>query len=91
MFIRKLALIGLILLTGCTNPIGSAISKEGDKTRAELQSELELAKQEISAENQATLEQLAKRFGNDMSAIVDYLNYLAFLQRQGATYPGEQR
>lgn len=88
---RKLALIGLILLTGCTNPISSTISKEGNKTRAELQSELELAKQEISAENQAMLEQLAQRFGNDMSAIVDYLNYLAFLQRQGATYPGEMR
>lgn len=88
---RKLALIGLILLTGCANPISSAIDKEGDKTRAELQSELEIAKQEISAENQAMLEQLAQRFGNDMSAIVDYLNYLAFLQRQGATYPGEQK
>lgn len=88
---RKLALIGLILLTGCANPIGSAISKEGDKTRAELQYELEMAKQEISAENQAMLEQLAQRFGNDMIAIVDYLNYLAFLQRQGATYPGEMR
>lgn len=73
---RKLALIGLILLTGCTNPIGSAISKEGDKTRAELQNELEIAKQEISAENQAMLEQLARQFNNDFGAIVSYLNFL---------------
>lgn len=32
----KLILIGLILLTGCNNPISSAIDKEGDKTRAEM-------------------------------------------------------
>ena len=88
---KKLLLIGIIFFTGCTNPIASSINKEGDKTRAELQSELDLAKQEISAENQAMLEQLAQRFGNDMIAIVNYLNYLAFLQRQGATYPGEMR
>jgi ABC-type dipeptide/oligopeptide/nickel transport system permease component len=88
---KKLALIGLILLTGCQNPIGSAINKEGDKTRAELQSELATAKQEISAENQAMIEQLAQRFGNDMSTVVYYLNYLAGLPRQGATYPGDVR
>ena len=88
---RKLLLIALIALTGCTNPIASSIDKEGDKTRAELQSELATAKQELSAENQAMIEQLAQRFGNDMSTVVDYLNYLAFLQRQGATYPGDVR
>jgi len=88
---KKLLLIGLIFLTGCQNPIGSAINKEGDKTRAEMQSELATAKQELSAENQAMIEQLAQRFGNDMSTIVDYLNYIAFLQRQGATYPGDVR
>lgn len=88
---RKLLLIALIALTGCTNPIASSINKEGDKTRAELQSELATAKQELSAENQAMIEQLAQRFGNDMSTVVYYLNYLADLQRQGATYPGDVR
>lgn len=73
---KKLILIGLILLTGCNNPIGSAISKEGDKTRAELQSELATAKQEISAENQAMTEQLAQQFNSNYGTIADYLNFM---------------
>lgn len=44
---KKLFLIGLILLTGCSNPISSQIDKEGDETRAEIQAEMAIARQEI--------------------------------------------
>jgi hypothetical protein len=44
---KKLLLIGLICLTGCSNPILSQIDKEGDKTRAEIQTEMAIARQEI--------------------------------------------
>ena len=41
---KKLLLTGIIFLTGCQNPISSGIAKEGDKTRAEMQAEMELVK-----------------------------------------------
>lgn len=84
-------ILTLCILTGCQNPIASSISKEGEKTRAELQSELELAKYEIGAENRAMIEQLMQKFNNDYNTIVGYLSYIASLQQQNATYPGFQR
>lgn len=47
---KKLILViclSSIILAGCSNPISSAVEKEGDKTRAEMQLELDLAKQQI--------------------------------------------
>lgn len=73
-------ILTLCILTGCTNPIASSIAKEGDKTRAELQSELATAKQELSAENQAMIEYLATRFQTDMGTIAEYLQYIAMKQ-----------
>jgi len=89
---RLLAIIlTLCILTGCNNPIASQVSKEGDKTRIELQSELELAKYEIGAENRAMIEQLMQKFNNDYNTIVGYLSEIASLQQQNATSPGFQR
>jgi archaellum component FlaG (FlaF/FlaG flagellin family) len=46
---KKLIIIALIsaTLTGCSNPISSQIDKEGDETRAEIQAEMAIARQEI--------------------------------------------
>jgi len=70
---KKLLLIGLILLTGCNNPIGSQIDKEGDATRAEIQAEMISAKQEISAETQRQLEQIIVQIDGRIMNLMDYL------------------
>ncbi len=44
---KLLLIISLLALTGCNNPISSAIDKEGDKTRVELQQEVSAATQQI--------------------------------------------
>lgn len=53
---KKLLLIGLIFLTGCTNPISSKISDESESTRQTITSEMEAAKLEIGAELKRELE-----------------------------------
>lgn len=73
---KKLALIGLILLTGCNNPISSAIDKEGDKTRAEMQSEMEIAKQQIAEE---TKRQLASATIEINGTVINAINYLTMV------------
>lgn len=73
---KKLLLIGLILLTGCQNPISSAIDKEGDKTRAEMQIEMEIAKQQIAEE---TKRQLASATIEINGAVVNAINYLTMV------------
>ena len=70
---KKLLLIGLILLTGCNNPISSQIDKEGDETRAEIQAEMISAKQEISAETQRQLEQIIVQIDGRITNLMDYL------------------
>lgn len=73
---KKLALIGLILLTGCTNPISSAIDKEGDKTRAEMQAEIAIARQEIAEE---TKRQLASATIDINGTVINAINYLTMV------------
>ena len=73
---KKLLLIGLIFLTGCQNPISSGIAKEGDKTRAEMQAEMEIAKQQIAEE---TKRQLASATIEINGAVVNAINYLTMV------------
>ncbi len=73
---KKLALIGLILLTGCQNPIGSAIDKESDKTRAEMLLEIEIAKQQIA---EGTKRQLASATIEINDTIINAINYLTMV------------
>jgi len=78
---KKLLLIGLICLTGCSNPIASKISKEGDKTRAEFAAELATAKIEISAELQAQIDRMRHETGADIDSIISYLQYIVMQGR----------
>lgn len=55
---KKLLLIGIIFLTGCSNPISSKISDEGDSTRQTITSEMATAKLEISEELRNELESM---------------------------------
>jgi len=73
---KKLLLIGLICLTGCSNPVSSKMEKEGDKTRAEFAAELTTAKIEISAELQAQIDRLSVEMGADIDTVKSYLHYL---------------
>ena len=73
---KKLLLIGLIFITGCQNPIGSAIDKEGDKTRAEMQVEMEIAKQQIAEE---TKRQLASATIEINGTVINAINYLTMV------------
>jgi ssRNA-specific RNase YbeY (16S rRNA maturation enzyme) len=73
---KKLLLIGIIFLTGCTNPISSAIDKEGDKTRAEMQAEIEIARQEIAEE---TKRQLASATIEINGTVIHAINYLTMV------------
>lgn len=73
---KKLLLIGFIFLTGCQNPISSGIAKEGDKTRAEMQAEMEVAKQQIAEE---TKRQLASATIEINGTVVNAINYLTMV------------
>ena len=73
---KKLLLVGIIFLTGCNNPISSAISKEGDKTRAEMQVEMEIAKQQIAEE---TKRQLASATIEINGTVINAINYLTMV------------
>ena len=73
---KKLLLIGIIFLTGCTNPIRSAIDKEGDKTRAEMQTEIAIARQEIAEE---TKRQLASATIEINGTVINAINYLTMV------------
>ena len=73
---KKLLLIGIIFLTGCQNPISSGIAKEGDKTRAEMQAEMEIAKQQIAEE---TKRQLASATIEINGTVVNAINYLTMV------------
>ena len=46
----------LVAASGCSNPISSAVDKEGEETRLQMQTELATAKSEINAELQRQLE-----------------------------------
>lgn len=73
---KKLLLIGVIFLTGCQNPIASSINKEGDKTRAEMQAEIAIARQEIAEE---TKRQLAGATIEINGTVISAINYLTMV------------
>lgn len=53
---KLLLIICLAAITGCSNPISSAVDKEGEETRFQMQTELATAKSEINAALQRQLE-----------------------------------
>lgn len=53
---KLLLIICLISVSGCSNPISSAVDKEGEETRIQMQAELTAAKTEINTELQRQLE-----------------------------------
>lgn len=54
---KKLFLvIWLVAATGCSNPIGSAVDKEGEETRLQMQAELDAARAEIIHQMQLQFE-----------------------------------
>jgi len=65
-----------MLLTGCNNPISSAIDKEGDETRAEMQAEIAIARQEIAEE---TKRQLASATIEINGTVINAINYLTMV------------
>ena len=70
---KKLLLIGLIFLTGCTNPISSKISNEGDSTRQTITSEMATAKLEISEELRKELESIIINVDARIMNLFDYM------------------
>jgi len=75
---KKLLLLGLIFLTGCTNPISSAIDKEGDKTRAEMQTELAVAKIELAEEMKRQLASATIEINGTVINAINYLTMVGF-------------
>ena len=74
---KKLLLIGLLLLTGCNNPISNQIDKEGDETRAEIAAEMVVAKQEIQQMIDNKVGSTTAELDNKLNAIIQYLNYMS--------------
>ncbi len=74
---KKLLLIGLLMLTGCNNPISSQIDKEGDETRAEIAAEMVVAKQEIETMINSRVGSTTAELDNKLNAIINYLNYMS--------------
>lgn len=70
---RKLILIAaLALVTGCGNPISSAVNKEGDETRLEMQNELAAAKVELTEEMKRQLDQVQINLAGEMISLLQY-------------------
>lgn len=74
---KKLLLIGLLMLTGCNNPISSQIDKEGDETRAEIAAEMVVAKQEIETMINSRVGSTTAELDSKLNAIISYLNYMS--------------
>ena len=69
---KLLIILILMTLTGCSNPISSAVDKEGDETRAEMQIELAAAKLELTEEMKKQLEQLYVNISGQMISLLQY-------------------
>ena len=74
---KKLLLIGPLLLTGCNNPISSQVDKEGDETRAEIAAEMVIAKHEIQQMINNQVGSTTAELDNKLNAIINYLNYMS--------------
>ena len=72
---RKLMLVVFCVFSiGCNNPISSKIDKEGDKTRAELQAEVEIARQEIVNEVTEMLTLTKMELNGTLISVLEYIN-----------------
>jgi len=78
---KKLLLIGLLcLLPGCKNPIASAVDKEGEETRQQLQTELDLAKVELTNEMREQINNLFVDISGQIVPLAEYLQTLGWLR-----------
>lgn len=71
---KLLIILFLMTLTGCSNPISSAVDKEGDETRAEMQTELAAAKIELTEEMKRQLDQLYVNVSGQMVSLLQYFS-----------------
>lgn len=72
---KKLILIAaLALVTGCSNPISSAVDKEGDETRLEMQNELATAKIQLTEEMKRQLDQVQINLSGQMVSLLQYFS-----------------
>lgn len=69
---KLLIILFLMTLTGCSNPISSAVDKEGDETRAEMQAELAAAKVELTEEMKRQLDQVQINISGQMISLLQY-------------------
>jgi len=69
---KLLIILSLATLTGCSNPISSAVDKEGDETRAEMQSELAAAKIELTEEMKRQLDQVQVNISGQVISLLQY-------------------
>lgn len=69
---KLLIILFLMTLTGCGNPISSAVDKEGDETRAEMQNELAAAKIELTEEMKRQLDQVQVNISGEMISLLQY-------------------
>jgi uncharacterized lipoprotein YajG len=72
---KKLILVvALALVTGCSNPISSAVNKEGDETRLEMQNELATAKIQLTEEMKRQLDQVQVNLSGQMVSLLQYFS-----------------
>ena len=69
---KLLIILFLTTITGCSNPISSAVDKEGDETRAEMQSELAAAKIELTEEMKRQLDQVQVNISGQVISLLQY-------------------
>ncbi len=69
---RLLIILFLTILTGCSNPISSAVDKEGDETRAEMQNELASARIELTDAMKKQLDQVQVEISGQMISLLQY-------------------
>ncbi|HAE38084.1 MAG TPA: hypothetical protein DCG57_05520 [Candidatus Riflebacteria bacterium] len=78
---KRLILIGLLcLLPGCKNPIGTAVDKEGEETRQQLQTELDVAKTELTEAMQKQMNDLFINISGQIVPLADYLQALGLFR-----------
>lgn len=69
---KLLIVLFLATLTGCSNPISSAVDKEGDETRLEMQNELAAAKIELTEEMKRQLDQVQVNISGQVISLLQY-------------------
>ncbi|HNX76082.1 MAG TPA: hypothetical protein PLM07_04040 [Candidatus Rifleibacterium sp.] len=70
---KLLLIVCLVAASGCSNPISSAVDKEGEETRIQMQTELATAKNEINAELQRQLETMYVNISGQLVSVMQFL------------------